>query len=32
MSTIARLTLGEYDRMIERVVFERDRQISLLFG
>lgn len=32
MSTIARLTLGEYDRMIERAVFERDRRIELIHG
>lgn len=32
MSTIARLTLSEYDRMIERAVFERDRRIELIHG
>jgi Uma2 family endonuclease len=32
MSTIARLTLDEYDRMIERAVFQRDRRIELIHG
>lgn len=32
MSTTARLTLDEYDRMIERGVFERDRRIELIYG
>ncbi|MGH7137827.1 MAG: Uma2 family endonuclease [Pirellulales bacterium] len=32
MSTIARLTLDEYDRMIARAVFERDRRIELIHG
>lgn len=32
MSTIARLTLDEYDRMIKRAVFERDRRIELIYG
>lgn len=32
MSTIARLTLNEYDRMIERAVFEHDRRIELIHG
>lgn len=32
MSTTARLTLDEYDRMIERDVFEHDRRIELIYG
>lgn len=32
MSTTARLTLDEYDRMIERGVFEHDRRIELIYG
>ena len=32
MSTTARLTLDEYDRMIERGVFERDRRLELIYG
>jgi Uma2 family endonuclease len=32
MSTIARLTLDEYDRMIKWAVFERDRRIELIYG
>lgn len=32
MSTIARLTLDEYDRMTKRGVFERDRRIELIYG
>lgn len=32
MSTIARLTLDEYNRMIARGVFERDRRIELIYG
>lgn len=32
MSTTARLTLDEYDRMIDRGVFERDRRIELIYG
>jgi len=32
MSTIARLTLGEYDRMVDAAVFNRDRRIELIHG
>ncbi|HEX7375601.1 MAG TPA: Uma2 family endonuclease [Pirellulales bacterium] len=32
MSTIARLTLDEYDRLIERAVLLRDRRIELIHG
>ena len=32
MSTIARLTLAEYDRMIDAAVFDRDRRIELIHG
>ena len=32
MSTPLRLTLDEYDRMIERAVFQRDRRIELIHG
>ena len=32
MSTIARFTLDEYDRMIDAGVFNPDRRIELLFG
>lgn len=32
MSTIARLTLDEYDRMIERGVLEHERRIELIRG
>ncbi|HWB11943.1 MAG TPA: hypothetical protein VG826_22145 [Pirellulales bacterium] len=30
MSTIARLTLDEYYRMVDAAVFERDRRIELI--
>lgn len=32
MSTIARLTLGEYDRMIEHGVFDRQRRLEFIRG
>jgi Uma2 family endonuclease len=32
MSTIARLTLAEYDRMIGAAVFNRDRRVELIRG
>lgn len=32
MSTLARFTLAEYDRMIDAAVFDPDRRIELIFG